>query len=220
VKLPHRCSAGGKWPRGTRSSKGPRTETDHVLDSVQRSFSTQSLWSFADVVTGTLVPRGRREDESAEFPAPVLCAKYGERICGSQTNITEPTYHTWPSTSLFTLSGVICSDFVTAFMTRRPLAILGPRPPLVYLYSRLSVPFMTLLPPLLPVSSHHPLLLHPFLLAWHTLPLQDVPDPPPLRPVNPVKRTSPLKGNTERCSRMVPAKSGLRASRKFSSMVR
>ena len=110
-------------------------------------------------------------------------------------------------------------------MTRRP-ALIGQRPPLVYLYNRLSARFTILLPPLVPIFnlrvSSHPLLLllHPLQSRWASLPPQDVPDPPRLRRVKRVKRPSPLNGNTERCSRMAPAKSGLRASRKFSSMVR
>jgi len=106
-------------------------------------------------------------------------------------------------------------------MTRRPLSLLGPAPPL---YNRLSAPFTTLPPPLVPILnlrvSSHPLLLHPSLSPWPSLPLQDVPDPPRLPRVNPLKRPSPPNANTERCSRMVPVKSGLRASKKFSSMVR
>jgi TEA/ATTS domain len=108
-------------------------------------------------------------------------------------------------------------------MTRRPLALLGPRPPHL-LYNRLSARFTILLPPLVPILnlrvSSHPLLPHPLLSVWPSPPLQDVPDPPRLRRVNRVKRPSPLNGNTERCSRMVPVKSGLRASKKLSSMVR
>jgi len=75
-------------------------------------------------------------------------------------------------------------------MTRRPLALLGPTPHL--LYNRLSAPFAILLPPLVPVLNlrvpSHPLPPRPLLSPWPSLPLQDVPDPPPLRPVNPAKR--------------------------------
>jgi len=81
------------------------------------------------------------------------------------------------------------------------------------LYNHSSVPFPILLPPLVPIQNISlSSLFHPFLSAWVTL----LPDPPPLRPV---KRPSPLNENTERCSKMVPVKSGLRASKKFSSMV-
>ena len=192
--------------------------------------------------TGTLVPIGWRGDESAgiyRFPVPVLSTKFGREICGSEasliiepTKISEPTYHSWLSAlslSLFSASFVLQFRrideplLVTAFMTRRPLSLLGPPPPSPHLlYNRLSARFIILLPPRVPILnlhvSSHP--LHPSLSPWLSLPLQDVPDPPPPPPVNPVKRHSPLNANTERCSRMAPVKSGLRASRKFSSMVR
>jgi hypothetical protein len=117
----------------------------------------------------------------------------------------------------------------TAFMTRRSLTFLGPLPPHP-LYNRLSARFTTLPTPLSSPSStcaSHPtlssscFLLHPFISLWASRLLQSPPrevlDPLRLRRVN---APSPLNGNTERCSRMVPVRSGPRASRKFLSMVR
>jgi hypothetical protein len=110
---------------------------------------------------------GWRGDESAgiyQLPVPGFSSQFGHEICASQpsliiedTNFTEPTYHTWMSClslSLFSASFVFQFRrideplLVTAFMTRRPLALLGPRPPSPHLlYNRLSVRFTILLPP-------------------------------------------------------------------------
>ena len=122
VRPPHPSSL-QRWRSGP--PRRPRTEMQHVLDSRSTPNTWQSLWSFADVVTGTPVPRGRRGDESAgidRFPAPVLRTKYGLWICESRpsliiehTNFTEPTYHFGMSTSLFTIFGVICPQFRDCF---------------------------------------------------------------------------------------------------------
>jgi hypothetical protein len=151
-----------KWPRKRPLVEGPEQRRYHVLEQFCTPNTWQSLWSFADVGTGTLVPIDWRGDESAgiyRFPVPVFSSIFGHEICASEpsliiehTNFTEPTYHTWMSASLSLLSASFVLQFrridepllVTVFMTRRPrsmtpffyyITACPPRSPSFYLLS-------------------------------------------------------------------------------------